>query len=417
MKVVSLISAVALAASPILASSPASWHGGRDVVRRDTGKCNIQLAASNGGRKVAIVLDSSGSMSTTDPSRLRVVAGKALNNQLVPSSAATGGKQADVVTVVDFDSSARVIYPLGDPAQAGSSFDKIDSSGGTFIADGVKKATAELTKPGNDPTADRSGIVVLTDGEDSDTKGLIAAIEAARAAGIRVSFGFLAPTAGAFKPDLLSAILKTGGSYASFATADAIQSWLFLILSNGITASDRPGSGSASSQPLLPGITVAKLSGGGQSVAFSYAAQAGEQLVFSVSSLSAQELSAELSAEGGGSGSVVGKNSTTARSKTATVAFSPSAAGNLKLVVAATNSTAEGVFQVSLNSSLGISGCNLTTQNPGGGGSGGNTTTLLPTYSPTKPSTPTGSLPPVATAAAARLNFPALALGVAAMLF
>ncbi|EJT80845.1 hypothetical protein GGTG_00838 [Gaeumannomyces tritici R3-111a-1] len=414
MKVASLISAMALAASPILASSPASWHGGHDVVRRDTGKCNIQLAASNGGRKVAIVLDSSGSMSTTDPSRLRVVAGKALNNQLVPSSAATGGKQADVVTVVDFDGSARVIYPLGDPAQAGSSFDKIDSSGGTFIADGVKKATAELTKPGNDPTADRSGIVVLTDGEDSDTKGLIAAIEAARAAGIRVSFGFLAPTAGAFKPDLLSTILKTGGSYASFATADAIQSWLFLILSNGITASDRPGS--ASSQPLLPGITVAKLSGGGQSVAFSYAAQAGEQLVFSVSSLSAQELSAELSAAEGGSGSVVGKNSTTARSKTATVAFSPSAAGDLKLVVAATNSTAEGVFQVSLNSSLGISGCNLTTQNPGGS-SGGNTTTLLPTYSPTNPSTPTGSLPPVVTAAAARLSFPALALGVAAMLF
>ncbi|KAL8393132.1 hypothetical protein RB595_003070 [Gaeumannomyces hyphopodioides] len=406
MKVAGFISAVALVASPILASSS------RDVVvRRDTGKCNIQLAASNGGRKVAIVLDSSGSMSSTDPSRLRVVAGKALNNQLVPSSAATGGKQADVVTVVDFDGSARVIYPLGDPAQAGSSFDKIDSSGGTFIADGVKKATAELTKPGNDPTADRSGIVVLTDGEDSDTKGLIAAIEAARAAGIRVSFGFLAPTAGAFKPDLLSAILKTGGSYASFATADAIQSWLFLILSNGITASDRAGAG-ASSQPLLPGITVAKLSGG-QPVAFSYAAQAGEQLVFSVSSLSSQELAAEL-AEGGGS--VVGKNATTARSKTTTVAFSPSAAGDLKLVVAATNSTAEGVFQVSLNSSLGISGCNLTAQNPGGG-SGGNTTTLLPTYSPTNPSTPTGSLPPAVTAAAARLGFPALALGVAAMLF
>ncbi|KLU88614.1 hypothetical protein MAPG_07599 [Magnaporthiopsis poae ATCC 64411] len=337
MKVAGLISSLALLASPILAHS-----GSSGVVRRDTGKCNIQLAASSGGRKVAIVLDSSGSMATTDPSRLRVAAGKALNNQLVPS-AATGGKKADLVTVVDFDSSARVIFPLGDPAQAGSSFDKIDSSGGTFIADGVKKATAELTKPGNDPTADRSGIVVLTDGEDSDTKGLITAIEAARAAGIRVSFGFLAPTADAFKPDLLSAILKTGGSYASFATADSIQSWLFLILSNGITASDN--SSGAGAAALLPGITVAKLSGS-QPVAFTYAAQAGEKLVFDVTSLSAQTLSAELSE---GSGSVVGKNTTAAAGRNAktsstSITFTPSAAGDLKLVVAAANSTGEGVL-------------------------------------------------------------------------
>lgn len=254
--------------------------------------------------------------------------------------------------------------------------------------------------------------MVLTDGEDSDTKGLITAIEAARAAGIRVSFGFLAPTADAFKPDLLSAILKTGGSYASFATADSIQSWLFLILSNGITASDR----SSGAAQLLPGITVAKLSGS-QPVAFTYAAQAGEQLVFGVTSLSAQVLSAELS-EGGGN--VVGKNTTaaagrSAKTSSASITFTPSAAGDLKLVVAATNSTAEGVFQVSLNSSLGVSGCNLTTHNPPG--SGGNTTTLLPTYSATKPATPTSSLPPVVTAAASRLGFPVLALGVAAVMF
>lgn len=101
MKVAGLISSLALVASPILAASSPSWHGGSGVARRDTGKCNIQLAASNGGRKVAIVLDSSGSMATTDPSRLRVAAGKALNNQLVPSSAATGGKNADLVTVVE----------------------------------------------------------------------------------------------------------------------------------------------------------------------------------------------------------------------------------------------------------------------------------------------------------------------------
>ena len=89
----------------VLAASPAiaSRYPKREslVFRRDTGTCNIQLASSNGGRKVAIVIDSSGSMSGTDPYDLRITAGKALNNQLVPAAGATGGKKADLVTVVE----------------------------------------------------------------------------------------------------------------------------------------------------------------------------------------------------------------------------------------------------------------------------------------------------------------------------
>jgi Mg-chelatase subunit ChlD len=57
--------------------------------------CNIQLAQSKGGRKIAIVLDSSGSMEDNDPQNLRIQAGKALNGQLVT------GTNPDVVTVVE----------------------------------------------------------------------------------------------------------------------------------------------------------------------------------------------------------------------------------------------------------------------------------------------------------------------------
>lgn len=39
------------------------------------------------------------------------------------------------LTQSSFDSSATVIYPLGDPAKADSSFSEIDSSGGTWIAE------------------------------------------------------------------------------------------------------------------------------------------------------------------------------------------------------------------------------------------------------------------------------------------
>ncbi len=88
-----------LAASPALASRYPKREG--PFFRRDTGTCNIQLATSNGGRKVAIVIDSSGSMSSTDPYDLRITAGKSLNNQLVSSAGATGGKKADLVSVVE----------------------------------------------------------------------------------------------------------------------------------------------------------------------------------------------------------------------------------------------------------------------------------------------------------------------------
>jgi hypothetical protein len=40
-------------------------------------------------------------MSTNDPNNLRITAGKTLNDQLVSASAATGGKAADLVTVIE----------------------------------------------------------------------------------------------------------------------------------------------------------------------------------------------------------------------------------------------------------------------------------------------------------------------------
>lgn len=83
-----------LAASPALAFAPYTTH-----FRRDTGTCNIAIPSSAGGRKIAIVIDSSGSMSSSDPFDLRITAGRSLNDQLV--SAATGSKKADLVTVVE----------------------------------------------------------------------------------------------------------------------------------------------------------------------------------------------------------------------------------------------------------------------------------------------------------------------------
>ncbi|RYO90731.1 hypothetical protein DL766_005613 [Monosporascus sp. MC13-8B] len=375
----------ALAVTPALGSP---YRNGL-FTRQDSGECQIKLPPTNGGRKVAIVLDSSGSMDFNDPNDLRIIAGKSLNKQLITGSGATGNMKSDLVTVVDFDDEARVIYPLGDPAGADGVFDSIDSFGGTWIADGVDKALSELTKPGNGPTADRSGILVLTDGEDFDTDGLIQQIESAGSAGVRVSFGFLAPSESFFEPDLLAAILRTGGTYTSFATAEAVQSFLFLVLSNGLTAADHSV---ATGQVLLPGVTVAKLSGAGQAVSFTYAAQADEQLVFTFESLSSQALEGELK---DASGNSLESNST-AGTDPASISYTADSAGNLQFEVE-TNDPAEGVFQVSLNSSLGIAGCNLTTTPPPTNSTNG----TIPSGTPTP--TPTSTIPPMVTAGAARI--------------
>ncbi|KAH8679497.1 hypothetical protein BGZ61DRAFT_359255 [Ilyonectria robusta] len=312
-------------------------------------------------------------MEGNDPDNLRVTAGTALNGQLVSSAEASGGKSADLVTVVDFDSSATVIYPLGDPAKADSSFSEIDSSGGTWIADGVTKGVEELTKSGHGTTKDRSGIVVLTDGEDSDVESLIDEINKAGSLGIRVSFGFLAPPDSFHEPTLLQAILQTGGTYMSFDQAENIQPWLYLLLGNGITALDKT---SSTAQPLLSSITIAKLSGSGD-VTFSYSASAGEKLVFTVTSLSEQDLAVKLSHE---NGDLVAKNSTPSGNEPAVLSVKTTKAETLKVVVSSATSE-EGIFQISVNSSLGISGCTLDKSNPQNGS--------VPTP------TPTPSVPPV----------------------
>lgn len=125
----------------------------------------LNAQSNNGDRKIAIVIDSSGSMSENDPTNLRITAGKAINDWLIAQNEVKAGQKVDKVTVVDFDDYATVLYPLGDPTGAVSTFDLIDSSGGTYIADGVSTAITQLTGSGSGSTKGRSGIVVLTDGE------------------------------------------------------------------------------------------------------------------------------------------------------------------------------------------------------------------------------------------------------------
>ncbi|OIW28066.1 hypothetical protein CONLIGDRAFT_460617 [Coniochaeta ligniaria NRRL 30616] len=158
-----LLSLPLLCASLAAASTLKSQH--HQIQKRDDTVCtDLSVSSNNGDRKVAIVLDSSGSMAYNDPYDLRIKAGRALNDFLISSSEASGSQKADLVTVIDFDDAAYLDYPLGDPGKANSSFDNVDATGGTYIASGVNMAIAQLNGGGGG-TDKRSAIVVFTDGE------------------------------------------------------------------------------------------------------------------------------------------------------------------------------------------------------------------------------------------------------------
>jgi Mg-chelatase subunit ChlD len=136
------------------------------VPRASTPICtDLRAKSNNGDRKIAVVIDSSGSMEESDPYNLRLAAGKSVVDWLISKAETTGTKKEDLVTVINFDDVTTLDYPLGDPGNADPSLLGIGADGGTYIAGGVEMAIAQLTADGTGDTAGRSGIIVFTDGE------------------------------------------------------------------------------------------------------------------------------------------------------------------------------------------------------------------------------------------------------------
>jgi hypothetical protein len=256
------------------------------------------------GRKLAIVIDSSGSNTVTDPGGLRIAAGRSFNAALrTVESTKNTNLRPDRSAVIDFDSSARVISPLDDPSKA--NFDAIDSDGGTLIASGVGAAISELTKDAPSETQNRSGIVVLTDGQDINVAALVAQVNRADSLGIRVNFGFLSPPANpvpnaralaaghgdqalstlaatdAAPTTLTEAILATGGFFATIDSARAQQDFVDVVTQRGATAIDDTN-GRDDGGVLRPGLTVTGLATAGAPDTFTYPAQADRALKVTV---------------------------------------------------------------------------------------------------------------------------------------
>ncbi|KAI7082509.1 hypothetical protein KC356_g8297 [Hortaea werneckii] len=335
---------------------------------------------ADGGRKVGIIIDSSRSNTDTDPDDLRINAGRALNDALYSSAeAAAAGVQSDLVTVIDFDSSATVLYSLGDPDGATAAFSSIDARGQTCIYCGIREAIKELTKPDSGPTAGRTSIVVLTDGEGRSEGFLARDIQNATALGIKVSFGYLSTdsnTADSQPPAVINAILKSGGVYSTINDANAQTAFIDLVLSRGLTAADTSNNGPNS---LVSGLEIAA-SADASGRSFRYGAQSNEALTFTITSVTAGALDVVLL---DGNGNELG-STTVASSGSGSIDASIPSAGVLQLAVVAEDTSSDAIFTIIVDSDLGIaSGIFNCTVPPNETSSVPNLLTPSPTSNPT----------------------------------
>ncbi|KAK0631735.1 hypothetical protein B0T14DRAFT_9368 [Immersiella caudata] len=350
-----LLSAVAAtAASTTRASGIALMK--RDELETCSG---LNVASNNGNRKVVIVIDSSGSMSSSDPNDLRLSAGRALNDFLISNAEASGSVKADQVSIVDFSSSAQTVFGPGDPGdpRANKAISDIVITGGTFIAGGVLEAIEQIGKMSGE-TKDRSSIVVYTDGEDSSTTRLVDAITNATALGIRVSFGFLDQRASRQPEEVLKAVRDSKGAYATITVAEGSINYVNYVLLNGLATQDNPG---GAGDRLMAGLASTGFISGSNSVTMKYFAEQGEKANFTLTSFTSDTLDMEARMNGQSLNTTRGL-----RSSRKFMVVTPPSTGDMEVIITASNSPVDGLFAVLTGSSAPIKNCTVGVRNTTG---------------------------------------------------
>ncbi|KIW78657.1 hypothetical protein Z517_08495 [Fonsecaea pedrosoi CBS 271.37] len=252
---------------------------------------NLRANSNNGDRKVALVIDSSGSMELSDPYLYRLSAAKMVLDWLISKDEVTSTQKQDKVTIINFDDEAYLDYPLGDPGAAASSLAGIGADGGTYIAGGVQMAIKQLTAVNTGDTSGRSGILVFTDGEDYSTSDLVDQINRASGLGIRVAFGFLDSSSSLQDTDVLAAIMNSGGRYFTIQNYNASKAFIDGIIVNGLTRNDNPDGDTTT---LLAGLDASHFISGSETQTMSYSARSKEQLTFNVQSVDAGTLAVQI---------------------------------------------------------------------------------------------------------------------------
>jgi Mg-chelatase subunit ChlD len=160
--------------------------------------------ATDNAVDIALVLDSSGSMATNDPERLRVQSAKNFVDSLTPN---------DRGAVVLFTDTGRLAQGLThDQTALKAALDTAGSNGGTSLTAGVRTALDALDAAAS-PSPLRS-VILLTDGEGAYDSAL-----SERARSSRVSINTIGLGAGPDEALLRRIAADTGGNYLQVASA------------------------------------------------------------------------------------------------------------------------------------------------------------------------------------------------------
>ncbi|WP_275689489.1 VWA domain-containing protein [Nitrosomonas oligotropha] len=188
--VVSAVASIGLGVSSTsIAAVAVSWTGPSPLATYSVGEIVNPFGNANAsgiiggtGLDLALVLDSSGSMSTIN-------SGKSRNAWLEEASAALVNAlpvDSTSVAVIDFDSSASLLQGLT-PLSSGSAsvlsaITAIDASGGTAIDAGIDRASTELT--GSNHIDGRTQMMVVVSDGESNRAAAVASATAALGLGV-----------------------------------------------------------------------------------------------------------------------------------------------------------------------------------------------------------------------------------------
>lgn len=171
------------ASSASLAAVAVSWTGPSPLATYSVGEIVNPFGNANAsgiiggtGLDLALVLDSSGSMSTFNSGKSRNAWLEEASTALVNALPVTTS-----VAIVDFDDTAKLLQGLtplsSDSAAVLSAITAIDASGGTAIDAGIDRASTELTGP-NHTDGRTQMMVIVSDGESSRTAAVASATAA-----------------------------------------------------------------------------------------------------------------------------------------------------------------------------------------------------------------------------------------------
>lgn len=286
-------------------SSRDAWESFRDEIRYRYGAVsgNLMICAlirddpikDCRNRTVVVAVDVSWRSSLNETSELEVSIARELNSRLTPHG-------LDKLALIEFDKSARLVYPMGYPQSATFGFSE-PCGREANLGNALKLAIGETVEAQPETFTDRGAILLLSTASRGGgllSKNALAQVRRAAEEGIRVHHGCISTpklTGGHFANGkgsaecdsdnrLLRGVLETGGVFAWITSRGprTAGDFISLVMDRGLTATDdddipkhtRVSSGIITADFLSPDFPTKS---------FIYAVSAGEHLNFTIGNI------------------------------------------------------------------------------------------------------------------------------------